>query len=70
MGYLRSGRGLVIALCASYPVAAGQSAIAHFKLTRAARRALKQRKRLKATVTITTVHGGRSTKRTEKVTLR
>jgi hypothetical protein len=54
----------------SYAVAAGKSALAHFKLTRTARKALKKRKRLTATVTITTVHGGRATKRTEKVTLK
>jgi hypothetical protein len=54
----------------SYAVAAGKSALAHFKLTRTARKALKQRKRLKATVTITTVHGGQATKRTGKVTLK
>ena len=55
---------------ASYGVAAGKSALVHFKLTATARKALKQRKRLQATVTITTAHGGRTTKRTEKVTLK
>ncbi len=53
----------------SYAVAAGKSALAHFRLTRAARKALKHG-RLKATVTITTVHGHSKTKRTEKVTLK
>jgi hypothetical protein len=53
----------------SYAVAAGKSALAHFKLTRAARKALKHG-RLRATVTITTVHGHSKTKRTEKVTLK
>jgi sugar lactone lactonase YvrE len=54
----------------SYAVAAGESALVHFTLTPAARKALTQHKRLKATVTITTVHGGRATKRTEQVTLK
>jgi hypothetical protein len=54
----------------TFPVAAGRTVTAHFRLSTTGRQALKRLRRLKTTITITTRHGARVTTRTVLTTLK